>query len=108
VPSRLESSFEAIVSWRVTLLNEGVEITIDVHAKNKLQAKREAHASHPNGHVVHVEKLDIQRVEVASRDLSAAAREIGTPMEGGFDEGPWLAYPGEASNQDSAPAKERQ
>jgi hypothetical protein len=44
------------VTWLVTLLDCGHEVTIEVIAATKEQARREAREWHPNGHIIHVEK----------------------------------------------------
>jgi hypothetical protein len=43
--------------WQVTLLDRGVEITIEVEASSKQGARNEAHIWHPGGHIVHVEMV---------------------------------------------------
>lgn len=42
--------------WHVTLLDGGHEITVEVNAGNKEQAKRAAKELHPHGHTVYVEQ----------------------------------------------------
>lgn len=46
--------------WLVTLIDtvEGRpwEVCVEVAAPNKYEARRQARALHPNGHVVHVER----------------------------------------------------
>lgn len=42
--------------YHVTLLDAGVEITVEVSAHSKDGARAEARRWHPNGHIVHVER----------------------------------------------------
>ena len=46
-----------MMRWYVTLLDRGVEITIEVEAKSKQGARNEAHRWHPLRHIVHIEKV---------------------------------------------------
>ena len=41
--------------YLVTLLDRGYEVTVEVWAKSKELARREAHKLHPRGHIIHVE-----------------------------------------------------
>lgn len=43
-------------TWLVTLLDRGHEVVLEIDARTKELARREAHDLHPQGHIVHVER----------------------------------------------------
>lgn len=43
--------------WYVTLLDRGVEVTVEVPGATATAAKRAAKALHPSGHTTHVEPV---------------------------------------------------